>query len=129
MYQLIQHALFDSLLGNWNTLFISLLIFISLDFITSIVRAIYEKQMSHRFVLDIFWRKCSIFFIILMAHVLDQLLIADGVLLFHTSFQTLVMWSYLVYEAISILDNLHAMGVYVPAPIIKTIALLQRRND
>lgn len=100
-----------------------------IDYYISMIRSIKNQSLSSRFGWAGILRKFSVILVVLMAHAIDHLLITTNDPLFDISLRTLVIWAYLINEAVSILENLRDAGVYVPNIMKKAMNLLKDRYD
>lgn len=111
------------LLGDWDTAVITLICFIVLDYITGMLRAYINKEVSSSVGLIGIARKSIIFIVLIVAVTLDRLLSpGDWV------FRTLVCYFYIANESISIIENCSAMGLPIPEQLKDVLAQLQNGN-
>lgn len=88
--------------------FIDLLLLLAfLDVVTGILKALKNKRLRSRNAMYGYARKIGMFFAIIVANVVDQVLNLGGVFA-----SASVLW-YILNEALSILENLNEMGVNV----------------
>lgn len=99
-----------------------LMILMIIDILTGLSKAIYNKNLWSRKALFGYSRKIFIFFIIILANIIDQLLILHGGLLFAT------IAFYIGNESLSILENCGAMGVKFPKEIMDKLMVLKSSN-
>jgi toxin secretion/phage lysis holin len=110
--------------GEISGLFIALVVFILLDFLTGITRGYIEKNLSSKLGKDGILKKGMIFMVIVLANIVDVYVIKTGEYL-----RNIVLMFYLAEEGLSILENLGACGVPVPQPLMKAIAALKDRTQ
>lgn len=99
------------LLGGFDTMLISLLIFMIIDYITGIIKAIIDKKLSSKIGYIGICKKFLILFVIVISTVLDRIV---G---FNNSIRYLVIGFYLANEGLSILENTVEIGIPVPEKI------------
>ena len=99
------------LLGGFDTMLISLLIFMIIDYITGIIKAIIDKKLSSKIGYIGICKKFLILFVIVISTVLDRIV---G---FNNSIRYLVIGFYLGNEGLSILENTVEIGIPVPEKI------------
>lgn len=110
-----------SLLGAWNTLLWALIITMSLDYISGIIKAVYTNTMSSKIGFKGLLKKISILVIVALANVVQELT-GDNV-----AIREIVIMFYIANEGISILENVAAVSTKMPQAL-KDI-LLQLRGD
>jgi len=96
--------------------------FVVVDYLTGIMAAYVEKQLSSRVGFKGIAQKVFIFALVSIAHVLDIILgtnlIKDVTILF-----------YLVNEFISIMENASRLGVPIPNFLKKVIDAIKKKAD
>lgn len=110
-----------SLLGGWDKLIMALLILMILDYITGLIKAIYNKELSSEIGFKGLLKKVLILVVVAVAVITEQHLGIPAV-------REIVIMFFAVNEAISILENASLMGLPIPEKLKE--ALLQlRKND
>ena len=99
---------FLSILTGYDTLFKALLIFIVLDYLSGIMRAIYTKKLSSKIGAKGIIKKIGYIVLIVVVEILDILLKDNGYL------RNIIIYMFIANEGISILENWSAMGIRVP---------------
>ena len=99
---------FLSILTGYDTLFKALLIFIVLDYLSGIMRAIYTKKLSSKIGAKGIIKKIGYIVLIVVVEILDILLKDNGYL------RNIIIYMFIANEGISILENWSAMGIKVP---------------
>lgn len=112
------------LIGGWDTVLIVLCMFMAFDYLTGVMAAIYNKQLSSSAGFRGLLKKCTILIVLIVAVLLDRLL-NDGTFVF----RTLVAYFYIANEAISLLENSGRLGVPIPKKILDTLAQLKDKNE
>lgn len=98
----------DFIIGGCDILFKTLLIFIIIDYITGILRAIYTKKLSSKIGAKGIIKKVGYIFIVILAALLDKLLNSTG------NIRNIVIYMFIANEGISILENWTSMGIKIP---------------
>ncbi len=99
-------------LGGCDGLIFSLLIFISIDYVTGVMCAIAEKTLSSDVGFKGICRKVLIFLLVGVAHILDLHVVKTGSVL-----RSAVVFFYLSNEGVSILENAAHLGLPVPKKV------------
>ncbi|MEJ7451357.1 phage holin family protein [Staphylococcus sp. mip270_02] len=121
-FKFTENETFDTLLYSGNMNFIYFLIILMLiDIITGITKAFKNKHLWSRKALFGYARKILIFFIIILANIMDQLLGLNNGLV------TVTVFFYIANEGLSIIENCSEMGIPVPSWI--NDKLLVVKND
>jgi toxin secretion/phage lysis holin len=117
-------------LGGWDESVITLLIFMSIDFITGlVVGGVFHKSgktetgaLESRAGWKGLCKKCCVLLLVVVANRLDMQMgstyIRDGVCI-----------AFMVNELISIIENIGLMGVPIPAIIMKSIEVLKKKGS
>ena len=99
-------------LGGIDGYIYVLIVFVAADYITGVMRAAVMRSLSSKIGAKGILRKILIFILIGLSNLVDYyLLINSGVL------RAAVVFFYISNEGISILENVHAMGLPVPAKL------------
>lgn len=101
-------AAFRLLFGQYDNFLITLIIFISVDYITGICAAIAEKKLSSKTGATGLLKKFGILCVISITTVMEQNILDTNAL------RSAVILYYISNEGISILENLCRIGVPVP---------------
>lgn len=107
------------LFGEWDALLIVLLCFIALDYLSGVINAIVKKQLDSDVGFRGLLKKGAILLVVVVAAQVDKLL-GGGV------FRSMACTFYIANEGLSVLENVSAAGVPLPA---KLIAVLQKLRD
>lgn len=110
--------------GGWDKILIVLCTFMALDYLTGVIAAIYQKQLSSSIGFKGLLRKCTIIIVLIVAVLLDRLL-SDG----SWVFRTLVAYFYIANEGISLIENTTKIGLPVPKKIIDVLAQLKNKEE
>lgn len=98
----------DFIIGGCDILFKTLLVFIVIDYITGILRAIYTKKLSSKIGAKGIIKKVGYIFIVIIASLLDKLLNSTG------NIRNIIIYMFIANEGISILENWTSMGIKIP---------------
>ena len=117
-------AIINYLWGGLDVMFIALLTFMALDFVTGIICGIKKGELdSHRAYLGITRKKMMILVMVAMAAVLDRLLNTPD------TARSLVIFYYVAMEGISILENAAKLDFPVPDKIRDILLQLKEGKD
>lgn len=108
-----------SLLGGWDKLIMALIILMCLDYITGLIKAYYNKELSSQIGFKGLTKKVLILVIVAVSVVAENMLGIPAI-------REIVIMFFTVNEALSILENAGAMGLPLPEKLKQ--ALLQLRN-
>ena len=97
------------LFGTWDTALIVLVCFMALDYLTGVLRAIVNKEVSSDTGLKGIARKTVILTVLIVAVLLDRLLNTGTWV-----FRTLICYFYIANEGISLLENCAGLGLPIP---------------
>ena len=114
---------FLSILTGYDTLFKALLIFIVLDYLSGIMRAIYTKKLSSKIGAKGIIKKIGYIVLIVVVEILDILLKDNGYL------RNIIIYMFIANEGISILENWSDMGIKVPDIIKDKFSNLKGGDD
>ena len=103
----------------------ALIAFVAVDYITGVLRAIVEKQLSSRIGAHGIAKKVAIFLVVGIGHLIDfYLLGSDGAPL-----RTAVIFFYIANEGVSLLENATAIGLPVPDKLKDVLAQLHGKDE
>ena len=110
--------------GGLDVIFIALLTFMALDFITGIICGIKKGELdSHRAYIGITRKKMMILIMVAVAVILDRLLNAPD------TARVLVIYYYIAMEGISILENAAKLDFPVPSKLKDALLQLKKEKD
>ena len=110
--------------GGMDGLLIALLVFVILDYITGLMRAIADRTLSSAIGFKGICRKVLIFALVGVGHVLDTHVVGTG-----SALRSAVMCFYLSNEAISLFENAAHLGLPVPDKLRDILSQLHNRSD
>ena len=100
-----------------------LVILMVIDIITGVLKALVQKKLWSRKSTYGFGRKILVFFIIVLANIIDNVFNFNGVLLYAS------VIFYILNECLSIIENYALLGGKIPKQLEETLELLQEKND
>ena len=112
------------LLGGFDGYLYTLLGFILIDYLTGIMAAIANRQISSEIGFVGILKKILILIMVAMGHLLDQNLLGGG-----AAMRTAVIFFYTANEGISITENLSRLGFPIPARLKSVLAQLSEKED
>ena len=111
-------------LGGMDGLLIALLVFVILDYLTGVMRAIADHELSSAIGFKGICRKVLIFALVGVGHVLDTHVVGTG-----SALRSAVICFYLSNEAISLFENAAHLGLPVPDKLREILSQLHNRQD
>ena len=108
------------LFGTWDMALIVLIVFMFMDYLTGLLRAIVNKEVSSDVGLKGITRKATIFIVLIVAVLLDRLLNTGTWV-----FRTLICYFYIANEGISLLENCAGLGLPIPERLKDSLAQLK----
>jgi toxin secretion/phage lysis holin len=110
-------------LGGADGFLYVLIAFVVIDYITGVLRAIVEKQLSSRIGSKGIAKKVALFLVVGIAHLADVYLLGDG-----SALRTAVIFFYISNEGVSLLENTVAIGLPVPEQLKTILAQLHKKS-
>ena len=117
-------SLLGFLLGGFDGYLYSLLGFVVIDYLTGLALAAARRQVSSQIGFTGILKKMLIFVIVAMGHLLDQNLLGGSATL-----RTAMIFFYLDNEAISITENLGALGFPLPPKLKQVLTQLSAESE
>lgn len=119
-------------LGGWLGLYLggvdgvltALVLFVVADYLTGIMCAVVDKQLSSSVGFKGIFRKVLIFVMVGVANILDTQIIGNGSVI-----RTAVIFFYLSNEGISLLENAAYLGLPIPKQLKLILQQLHDRGD
>ena len=108
-------------LGGCDGLLIALVVFVAADYITGVMCAVADKELSSEVGIC---RKVLIFILVGIANILDVQVIGTGSVL-----RTAVIFFYLSNEGVSLLENAGHLGLPIPEKIKTVLEQLHDRSE
>jgi len=120
---LIINSLLYCILGEYDGAFYTLVVFVVIDYVTSIICAIINRELARVVsAKHLLISKASLFIIVGMGNILDKYVFAsyDGAL------RIVIIFFYISNEGLSILENLSVIGLPIPNKLKDTLNLLHK---
>lgn len=111
-------------LGGCDGLLIALVVFVVADYITGVMCAISDKELSSEVGFKGICRKVLIFILVGIANILDVQVIGTGSIL-----RTAVIFFYLSNEGVSLLENAGHLGLPIPEKLKLVLEQLHDRAE
>ena len=105
----VERSIIGVVLGGWDSLLSALVLFMVVEYLTQILIAVLNKRKSSEIGFCGIAKKVSIFFLVAVGNVIDELIIQDGNMI-----RTVVIFFYLSNEGITILKNVEILGLPIP---------------
>lgn len=112
----------NTLFGGTDGVFLTLIIFMSIDYITGVCAAIVARQVSSRIGARGLAKKMGILCVVAIATLIEKNIIDT------TALRTAVILYYISNEGISIFENITRMGVPVPKKLKELLDHLSDEN-
>ena len=111
-------------LGGCDGLIYALIAFVVVDYITGVMCAVVNKQLSSEVGFRGIFKKVLIFMLVSVGNIIDQQLIGGGSVL-----RTAVIFFYLSNEGISIIENAGNLGLPIPQKLKDVLAQLKDKGS
>jgi len=111
-------------LGGLDGFLYALIAFVMVDYITGVLRAIVEKQLSSRIGSRGIAKKVAIFLVVGIGHLVDVYLLGGN----GSALRTAVIFFYISNEGISLLENSVAVGLPVPEKLKEVLSQLHSKG-
>lgn len=111
-------------LGGCDGLLFALVVFVVMDYITGLMCAVADHNLSSEIGFRGICRKVLIFMMVGIANVLDMQIIGTGSML-----RTAVIFFYLSNEGVSLLENAAHLGLPVPVKLKKVLEQIHDRAE
>ena len=111
-------------LGGADGFLYALIAFVVIDYITGVMCAISNKQLSSEVGFRGICRKVLIFILVGVGNIVDMYVLQNGNIL-----RTAVIFFYLSNEGISLLENAGRIGLPIPQKLKDILAQLHREGD
>lgn len=113
-----------SFVGGVDGFMYALIIFVVLDYLTGLMVAILEKQLSSEIGFKGIFKKVLIFILVGAAHIIDYQVLGNGSVI-----RTAVIFFYISNEGISILENSSKIGLPIPQKLKDILEQLRKDGD
>ena len=111
-------------LGGMDGLLIALLVFVILDYVTGVMRAIADHELSSAIGFKGICRKVLIFALVGVGHVLDTHVVGTG-----SALRSAAICFYLSNEGVSLLENASHLGLPIPEKLKAILSQLHNKSD
>lgn len=111
-------------LGGCDGLLIALVMFVVMDYISGVMCAIADKNLSSEVGFKGICRKVLIFILVGIANILDVQVIETGSVL-----RTAIIFFYISNEGVSLLENAAHLGLPVPEKLKVVLKQLHDKSD
>lgn len=111
-------------LGGCDGLVVALMVFVVTDYITGVMCAIADKNLSSEVGFKGICRKVLIFILVGIANILDVQVIGTGSVL-----RTAIIFFYISNEGVSLLENAGHLGLPIPVKIKTVLEQLHDRAE
>lgn len=110
------------LIGGWHISLTILAIFMVIDIVTGIMKAIVTKELTSKIGYKGFIRKAGIMLVIIIANLLDLLTGSEFL------FRSMAVLFYIGLESLSIIENFGKIGVPLPDQLTKYLKQLSNEG-
>lgn len=118
MFRLLETFTVEKLMkwfwGDFDGLLLVLIVFVIVEFITTILLAISKCKVSSSLGVQGFMRRVVLFLLVGIGHIIDAHLAGGG-----EAFRTITIWFYIAYEGKTILENSEKLGLPVPKKLME----------
>ena len=111
-------------IGGVDGLMTALLIFMVLDYITGVMCAVVDKELSSAVGFKGIFKKVLIIMLVGVAHIVDLHVVGTG-----DALRSAVICFYLSNEGVSMLENAAHLGLPIPEKLKSILAQLHNRTD
>lgn len=111
------------LFGGFDVALNCLLIAIVLDYLTGIIKAYIKKELSSEVGLKGILKKVGVLIVVMLGVLVDRVTGETGAV------RTLVIYYFVANEGLSIIENLGAAGVPIPAKLKKALKALKKESN
>ena len=111
-------------LGGCDGLIYALIAFVVVDYITGVMCAVVNKQLSSEVGFRGIFKKVLIFMLVGVGNIVDKQLIGSGSVI-----RTAVVFFYLSNEGISIIENAGILGLPIPQKLKDVLAQLKDKGS
>ena len=111
-------------LGGCDGLLYALIAFVVIDYITGVMCAVVDKNLSSEVGFRGIFKKVLIFLLVGMGHLLDAQVIGTGSVV-----RTAVIFFYISNEGVSLLENAGHLGLPIPSKIKVVLEQLHERAE
>ena len=110
---------FVFLLGGIDIALISLIIIMTLDYITGIMSAYYRKELSSKIGFKGILKKVFYLIIVMLSVIIDKLMGESNIV------RTFVIYYFVANDGLSILENAGELGIKLPKKLLEALEQLK----
>lgn len=111
-------------LGGWDGFLYALVAFSVIDYLTGVMCAIVDKNLSSEIGMRGIFKKVLIFALVGVGHIIDSRLIGEGGVV-----RTAVIFFFISNEGVSLLENASRIGLPVPQKLKDVLSQLHSGGD
>lgn len=108
--------------GDWDVALQCLVIAVALDYISGLIKAFINKELSSKIGVKGLLKKVGVFIIVALAVLIDKVTGESGMV------RTLVIYYFVANEGLSIIENLGEAGLPIPDVIKKALKSLKDQS-
>lgn len=116
-------AIVGWVLGGCDGFMYALIVMVILDYLTGVMCAILNQQLSSAIGYRGIFKKVSIFIMVAVGHILDRQILGDG-----SALRTAIIFFYCANEGISLLENAGQIGIPIPQKIKDVLVKLKEQG-
>lgn len=117
-------GVFGWIFGGFNSLIYALIALAAIDYLTGVLLAVYEKELSSDIGFKGISKKVMMFALVAVGNIIDQHIIGSG-----SSLRTMLIMFYLSNEGISIIENAGKIGLPLPQKLKDAIQKLNGNEN
>lgn len=110
-------------LGGWDIMLHSLLILMLVDYLTGVMKGVYEKKLSSAIGFHGILRKIFMLSIVCVSFVLESIVGVEFPL------RELVLGFFIANEGISIIENAIALRIPLPKKLVEVLSRMKEKED
>ncbi len=111
-------------LGGCDGLIYALVVFVTVDYLTGVMRAFLQKELSSEVGARGIFKKVLVFTLVGIGHTIDAYILSGG-----SAVRTAVTFFYLSNEGLSILENAVVIGLPIPDRLKAVLEQLRSEGD
>ncbi len=111
-------------IGGFDELFFVLVAFVVIDYISGIMVAVIDRQLSSSIGFKGIFKKMLIFIFVGLGHLIDVYILKNG-----SAVRIALIFFYLSNEGLSILENSGKIGLPIPSSLRKVLKDLNKEDE
>lgn len=111
------------LFGGFDVALSCLVIAIALDYISGVIKAFYTKQLSSKIGFKGLLKKIGILILVMVSVLVDRVAGNTGAI------RTLVIYYFVANEGLSIIENLAATNIPIPAVLKRALKAIKKEGN